>query len=538
LKNWLPDFCLFAVGKATAMSIFGKTPASRIKDIDALLQILDLLPTSIFVKDENLNFVFSNEAHCKIIGSEAEKLLGLSDADFYPKDQAKRFMEADRSVLNSPEPKEFMELATSTDGSTVYSLTRKARVITSDGATYLVGTNTNVTGMKSYEAELEAKEARYRALAETVPVGIWHLHENGNTVYVNPFLLAILGMTEAEFAVTDPKDMLAFSADKGIADMIGAASRFETDLMSRGRVVARAMVVSSGWLDNAGVAGRSVIVTFVDVTKISDLQTVNDQVTRLNLELSDNIKKLKATQEEMVKAGRMAQLGQLTATVAHELRNPLAAVRTSAFVLDRKIKGKGMGVEQQLQRIDKGIVRCDNIISQLLDFARTRPVQRKLLDLDTWLAKVIEEEAAKLPAVVTIECTLGLGGLVAAIDPERMSRCLINLVSNASEALVGRGDDLSGGADFFPKIIIKSSRTGHGIEISVTDNGPGISAENLLRIKEPLFTTKSFGTGLGLPAVEKILEQHSGGLEIASKPGEGACFTAWFPIIETLEEAA
>ena len=221
--------------------------------------------------------------------------------------------------------------------------------------------------------------------------------------------------------------------------------------MSRGRVVARAMVVSSGWLDNAGVAGRSVMVTFVDITKISDLQTVNDQVTRLNAELSDNIKKLKDTQEEMVKAGRMAQLGQLTATVAHELRNPLAAVRTSAFVLDRKIKGKGMGVEQQLQRIDNGVVRCDNIISQLLDFARTRAVQRKLLDLDTWLAKIIEEEAAKLPAVVTIECTLGLDGLVAAIDPERMSRSLINLISNASEALVGKGDELSGDCGFCSK---------------------------------------------------------------------------------------
>jgi signal transduction histidine kinase len=72
----------------------------------------------------------------------------------------------------------------------------------------------------------------------------------------------------------------------------------------------------------------------------------------------------------------------------------------------------------------------------------------------------------------------------------------------------------------------------------VADNGPGISTENLLRIKEPLFTTKSFGTGLGLPAVEKILEQHDGGLEITSKLGEGASFTAWFPIIETLEEAA
>jgi PAS domain S-box-containing protein len=520
------------------MTIRGKIPESRIKDIDALLQILDLLPTSIFVKDENLNFVFSNEAHCKIIGSDAEKLLGLSDADFYPKDMAEKFQAADRSVLNSPEPQEFLEFATSKDGSAVYSLTRKARVITSDGATYLIGTNTNVTEMKKYETELEAKEARYRALAETVPVGIWHLNENGNTIYVNPFLLALLDVSEGEFAAVDPRDLLACGPNKGIADMVGTASRFETDLTVRGRVVARAMVVSSGWLNNAGVAGRSVMVTFVDVTRISDLQTVNDQVTRLNAELSDNIQKLKATQAEMVKAGRMVQLGQLTATVAHELRNPLAAVRTSAFVLDRKIKGKGMGVEQQLQRIENGVVRCDNIISQLLDFARTRAVQRKLLDLDTWLAKIVEEEAAKLPAVVTIECMLGLDGLVTAIDPERMSRSLINLISNASEALVGKGDDLYGGAGFVPNIKIESRRTGRGIEISVTDNGPGISTENLLRIKEPLFTTKSFGTGLGLPAVEKILEQHDGGLEITSILGEGACFTAWFPIIETLEEAA
>jgi PAS domain S-box-containing protein len=520
------------------MTIHGKTPVSRINNIDALLQILDMLPTSIFIKDENLNFVFSNDAHCKIIGSEAEKLLGLSDADFYPENQAREFMAGDRMVLDSPHPHEFLELATSTDGSTVYSLTRKARVVTSDGTTYLIGTNTNVTEMKRTEAELEDKEARYRALAETVPVGIWHLHENGNTIYVNPFLLTLLGMTEAEFGATDPKDMLACCPAKGIMEMIGEASRFETDLISHGKVVARSMVVSSGWLENAGVAGRSIMVTFVDVTKIMDLQTVNDQVTRLNSELSDNIQKLKDTQEEMVKAGRMAQLGQLTATVAHELRNPLAAVRTSAFVLDRKIKGKGLGVEQQLQRIDNGVVRCDNIISQLLDFARTRAAQCKLLELDTWLAKIVEEEAAKLPGIVTIDCTLGLGGLVSAIDPDRLSRCVINLISNASEALAGKDDELSDNASFVPNIKISSSRTARGIEIMVADNGPGISEENLLKIKEPLFTTKSFGTGLGLPAVEKILEQHNGGLEIASMLGEGACFTAWFPINERLEEAA
>ena len=203
------------------MTVHGKTPASRITNIDALLQILDLLPTSIFVKDKNLNFVFSNEAHCKIIGSEAEKLLGFSDADFYPEKQAKEFMAGDRGVLSSPEPIEFLELATATDGSTVYSLTRKARVVTSDGTTYLIGTNTNVTGMKRNEVELKAREARYRALAETVPVGIWHLHENGKTIYANPLMLTLLSMTEAEFAATDPKELLACCPAAGIMEIIG-----------------------------------------------------------------------------------------------------------------------------------------------------------------------------------------------------------------------------------------------------------------------------------------------------------------------------
>ena len=113
------------------MTIHGKTPVSRINNIDVLLQLPDLLPTSIFIKDQDLKFVFSNEAHCKIIGSEAEKLSGLSDADFYPAHQAKEFMAAEKAVFDSQEPLEFLELATSTDGSTAYSLTRKARVVTS-----------------------------------------------------------------------------------------------------------------------------------------------------------------------------------------------------------------------------------------------------------------------------------------------------------------------------------------------------------------------------------------------------------------------
>ena len=76
------------------------------------------------------------------------------------------------------------------------------------------------------------------------------------------------------------------------------------------------------------------------------------------------------------------------------------------------------------------------------------------------------------------------------------------------------------------------------MEVTCADNGPGIAAEHLAKVFEPLFTTKSFGTGLGLPAVQKILEQHGGGLDVSSRPGEGAVFTAWWPFNQQQVSAA
>ena len=264
-------------------------------------------------------------------------------------------------------------------------------------------------------------------------------------------------------------------------------------------------------------------------TSAAEVQRINEEIVRLNSGLSRNIEMLRDAQDESVKKGRMAQLGQLTATVAHELRNPLGAVRTSVFLLERKVKGKGLGIEAQIDRINNGVTRCDTIISQLLDFARTKPIQPETLVFDDWLAKLIEEEAQEIPAAVAIECDLGLGNALVPFDPARMRRVLINLISNASEAVVGKGESAMKPGIKAPLIVISTRNTSRGVELSVVDNGPGIAAENIEKIFEPLFTTKNFGTGLGLPAVQKIMEQHGGGLEVRSNPGQGAEFTAWWP---------
>jgi signal transduction histidine kinase len=270
-----------------------------------------------------------------------------------------------------------------------------------------------------------------------------------------------------------------------------------------------------------------------------ELQLVNDDVLSLNRELADNMRKLSEAQDEIIRKGRMAQLGQLTATVAHELRNPLGVVRTAAYLLDRKLRDADPAIRQTLQRIDNGVVRCDHIITELLDFARSTALQLSVRTVDDWVAKTVDEEAGKLPRSVVVECRLGLGGLQAELDFDRLQRVIVNLLTNAAEAMVGKdGGDRSSFAVQDPRIVVTTRLVERGIEIEVADNGPGVAPEIKDKILEPLFTTKSFGVGLGLPAVQKILEQHGGALDVRSRPGEGAVFVAWLPAKHGRSEAA
>jgi signal transduction histidine kinase len=265
---------------------------------------------------------------------------------------------------------------------------------------------------------------------------------------------------------------------------------------------------------------------------------INEDMVRVNGELATNMQMLKDAQDALVKKGRMEQMGQLTATIAHELRNPLGAVRTSAFLIERKIKGKELGIEPQIARINNGVTRCDDIITQLLDFSRSKKLSCRSENLDNWLEKIISEEANQLPAVVAIDCLLGMKDIEVPFDPSRLQRAIINLVSNASEAMVGNGEDASRFTTAAPRITITTKISDGFALIAVRDNGIGILPENLEKIREPLFTTKSFGTGLGLPAVDQIVIQHGGVLEISSEPGKGATFTIKLPLQSNLEQAA
>jgi signal transduction histidine kinase len=312
----------------------------------------------------------------------------------------------------------------------------------------------------------------------------------------------------------------------------GQACKFETIVQGLGNQPRTVIVISSGWLD-LGDETRTATVSLIDISQMSELQRINEEVSRLNRELATNVAKLAEAKDELIKKGRLEQLGQLTATVAHELRNPLGAVRTSAFLLERKLSGKGLNVESQIDRINKGIVRCDNIITQLLDFSRSKQLVCQPGDLDSWLTGVVEEEVKKLPAVVNVELALGLVGQTVPFDPSRLQRAVINMIGNAVEAMVGQGDKLLTSGEAAPSLVISTYLKNDHCSIRIVDNGPGMQEDVLQRIREPLFTTKSFGTGLGIPAIEQIAVQHGGRLDIETEVGVGSKFTVWLPMEQT-----
>lgn len=267
-------------------------------------------------------------------------------------------------------------------------------------------------------------------------------------------------------------------------------------------------------------------------TERSQSQQMNDEIAGLNVNLATKVNELEVAQIELMRKSRFEQLGQLTATIAHEIRNPMGAIRTSAFLIGRKIGESDSSISAQVQRINVGIARCDKIISQLLDYSRTKKIDATVADLDTWLSDMLNEEVENIPAKVHFICDLGIGVRKVSFDPTRLRRALMNLISNAADAMLVGGESIETAQ---PQICLTTRIEKGFATITVKDNGPGISPENMKRIFEPLFTTKGFGTGLGLPAVEQIAEQHGGKLEVFSELGKGASFKLYLSLSSSKE---
>jgi signal transduction histidine kinase len=256
---------------------------------------------------------------------------------------------------------------------------------------------------------------------------------------------------------------------------------------------------------------------------IAALNAEKIEVERARLAAEAELLKAEA---ELLKKERLSVLGQLTATVAHELRNPLSAIRNTLFTIKELAAGGGLKLDRPVGRMERSIERCDRIIADLLEYTRNRELNRTALCFDRWVEEVTAEQNIAPPVVLELE--LGAGEAQVPIDPDRMRRVIINLVENAVHALAELPPDRE------KRITLRTDWVENEVVLTIADTGPGIPPATLQRIFEPLFSTKSFGTGLGLPTVKQIVNQHGGIIAVDSAPGQGTRVTVRLPLVTAM----
>jgi len=245
---------------------------------------------------------------------------------------------------------------------------------------------------------------------------------------------------------------------------------------------------------------------------------------RMESDLRQALDQAKEAMDKLSRQERLAALGQVAGTVSHELRNPLAAIRNSMALIRQLTADKGLGVERAVDRVERNIGRCNGIISDLLEFTRKRDLNRTSTAIDGWLAEMLDEHSVAEGVAVIRE--LSSSGVVA-LDRDRFRQVMVNLLDNAAQAMTVSGWSPTDGRRL--TIVIKTEAAGPHVRLSIADNGPGIATENLAKIFEPLFTTKTSGVGLGLPTVRTIVEQHGGTIDVESTVDAGTAFVVWLP---------
>lgn len=266
--------------------------------------------------------------------------------------------------------------------------------------------------------------------------------------------------------------------------------------------------------------------------------TLTDDKDRIigTLSSGEDITLRKQTEEELIRSEKLASLGQLAASVAHEVNNPLAGIMIYVKLFLKKYKEEKLqtdNTEKQLLKMDKELDRTTRIIRNLLDFARQSEPNIRPVDIN----KVLEAALLLVGHQINLE-NISLEKksdaqlpLILA-DFDKIQQVLINIIMNAIQAMPG------GGNLTIATSVAKGIRIGESlkdtIRIDISDTGVGITEENMNKLFTPFFTTKEKGkgVGLGLPVVHGIIEQHKGKIKVDSKPNVGTTFSIYLEVMD------
>jgi two-component system, NtrC family, nitrogen regulation sensor histidine kinase NtrY len=398
----------------------------------------------------------------------------------------------------------------------------------------------------------------YRGLARS-PLGARAVVQGGRLL--GPALLARLRLAGGtEVAVRDDAGQLVAESRPGAA----AATRRAREVILRGagRETARVLVAvpddrlratlaaidtTAAVLAFSGLLVAVVLGAFIarritrplqELAAGAEAVAAGDLDKRLKVRTRDEVGDLvrafnhmtgevKDKKEKLAAALRVAAWQEIARRIAHEIKNPLFPIQTSVETLRKAYTKKHPDLDEIFDESTKMILeevaRLKNIVTEFSQFARMPGPKLAPCRLEEVLEKLEALYTGSEPPLV-LEIARPLPPLLG--DVEQLTQVFVNLVKNAREALSGSPS---------PRVLVRAAPAGEFIEASVVDNGPGYSEEVAERIFTPYFTTKERegGTGLGLAIAQRIVTDHGGRIEARSRPGEGAAFTLWLPVLES-----
>ncbi len=313
----------------------------------------------------------------------------------------------------------------------------------------------------------------------------------------------------------------------------------QTRAMNEAMGIAHTMaapLVTKGLLLGTFALGRKADEAFTDddVRLLESVAAhVADLVERVQLlaDLRKNYEALRTAQTELVKHERLAALGELSAIMAHEVRNPLGVIFNALTALKRTAPHDA-DTFSMLLIIEEEAGRLNRIVGDLLDFARPYTAERKPVPVETMVARAVDAATRSVESQnvkIVTEFPHEIPAL--SLDARLMGQAIINLVVNAIQA-VPKGGQVT------VRVFVEALRTSERLVIEVHDDGPGISPAAAARLFEPFFTTKAFGTGLGLAVVKRIVEAHGGDVSARAHAPRGTVFSIRIPAVQANVEPA
>jgi PAS domain S-box-containing protein len=368
---------------------------------------------------------------------------------------------------------------------------------------------------------LRESETLYRSIFENADDIIYLLNPDGTFRSLNPAFEKITGWAAEEwigkpFAPIVHPDDYPHADDIFRKSLAGESSpSFELRLVRKsGEYFDADLCIALGSEGTTCTVGIA--------RDVSERKRAEGKIRKLNEELEARVrertKQLEDAQEELLRQEKLAILGRISGSIGHELRNPLGVMSNAVYLLKMVLTEEDATTQEYLGIIKKEIDNSLRIITDLLDFARTRAPQVKA----TNARALIDESLGKctLPANVELQNVVPVALPTLKVDPLQMGQVLQNLFTNAIQAMPTGGT-----------LTLRGEQDSEGtVRLEIADTGAGISPGDMQNLFQPLFTTKAKGIGLGLVVCRNLTEANNGRIEVASEPGQGATFAVVLPI--------